>query len=182
MSRRHVLSRFSLPIHLFLFLARRRCFPFQQALDEFLGDGRFPVAVADGAAHGVSLAVDQVVGRRPLVAEISAHDSGFWVEQMGKGQLVLLDIRADDRRPLPVDGDGDDREPFVLILSVQRLQTGALPQAKRSPSRPDVEQDHLPPETRHAHEVSVEILQLKIADWTPVEGLDAEFRHERLGI
>ena len=101
---------------------------------------------------------------------------------MGKSQLMLLDIRADDRRPLPVDGDCDDREPFVLILSVQRLQTGALPQAKRSPSRPDVQQDRLPPETRHVHELSIKILQLKIGDWNPIEGPDLEFRHERLGV
>ncbi len=108
MSRRHVLSRFSLPLHLFLFLARRRCFPFQQALDKFLGDGAGPVAVSDGAAHDISLAVDQVIARRPLEAERPPRDPGVRIEQMGKRQPVLLDIRADDCRPLPVDGNGND--------------------------------------------------------------------------
>jgi hypothetical protein len=117
-----------------------------------------------------------------LIAEISAHDSGFRIEQVGKGQLVILDIRANGRRPLPVDGDRNDGEPLFLVLLIQRLQTGALPQAIGSPGRPDVEKDHLPPKTRHVYDVSVEILQLKIADWNPAEGLDAEIRHERLGI
>ena len=88
---------------------------FKEGLDELVGLRRAPIPVARPAADKTPFSV-QKKGRRGRWNHEDPRDLIGLVDEMGEGQVVLLDIRLHNLLTRRVNRDGQNDEPLVLIF------------------------------------------------------------------